>query len=178
MRPKILSKKSEYKNNWLKIEAVKLKFPNGVVANWQKTSLTDFVTVIAIDKQKNIYFSKEWRLSWGQDVIQAVAGACPYKSEKRILLQARNELREEIGLDAKKWYKLTSACHNSRIKITVHIFLAYDLFPSKKKNEEDEIIETVKMPFNQAFEQMLSGKFKTTTCTMLGMLLAKKKLKI
>jgi len=178
MKPKILSQKLEYECSWMKIEEAKIKLPNGKIKKWQKVTLDDFVEIVPVDKDKNVYFSKEWRVSWGKNVLQFPAGSCAGLKGKEILQQARNELREEIGMDARKWEKLSTCLNNARIKIKCHIFLARDLYPSKKKNDDDEIIEIIKMPFDKAYKLILSGKIPTTSATILGMMLVKERLNL
>jgi len=179
MGTKVLSLKPAYKCSWIEIHKAKIKLPNGVIAEWQKVVIPDFVAIVAVDKKKNIYLSKEWRVSWGKDILHLPAGSLDGKrGERQILQQARNELREEIGLDAKKWQKLIFIQHNARIKLSVHLYLATDLFPSKKKADDDEIIKMVKMPFQKAYRLFKSGKIMTTSYTLLGMMLAKERLRI
>lgn len=178
MKPKILSKRVEYKCDWLKIERVKLKLPTGKIVKWEVPIVADFVAIVPIDNRGNIYLVKEWRVAWGKEIIQIPAGGCGGNNEKAILKKARNELREEVGLDAKKWQKLLSCPVGPRMKLGAHLYLATDLFESKKEKEDTEIIEVIKMPFPKASKLFLSGKILTTSYTILGMLLAKEKLKL
>lgn len=178
MRPKILSKKIEYECGWLKIEGVKLRLPNGKIVKWENILTSDFVAIVALDNDKNIYLAKEWRSAWEKEVLQIPAGECKGKTKREIFHQAQNELREEIGINAKKWKKLLTCPVDARRKARVHIFLAQDLFKSRKDTEEDEIIEVVKMPFQKAYKLFLEGKELTTSYTILGMALAKEKLNL
>lgn len=178
MKPKIISRKVNYKGLWLSIESKKIKLPTGKVVAWENIVTSDFVAVVALDEKKNIYLSKEWRSAWEKEILQIPAGECHFKTEKERLLQARNELREEIGFDAQKWQKLVSCPSDARRRAKVHLFLATKLFKSKKENEDSEIIKPVKMPFHKAYKLFLNGKKATTSYTILGMALAKEKLKI
>jgi len=176
MKPKIVSKKVEYECSWLKIEKVKFKLPTGKIVKWERILSSDGVAIVAIDKQKNIYLTKEWRVAWEKEILELPAGQCEGKTEKEILEQARKELREEVGLDAKKWEKLVTCYHEARRRMKVHIYLATNLFKSRKFREGAEIIEVVKMPLQKAYKLFLSGKEPTTTYTLLGIVLAKEKL--
>jgi ADP-ribose pyrophosphatase len=178
MKPKILSKKVAYKGLWFNIERKKIKLPTGKVVEWENTVSPDFVAIVALDNKNNIYLSKEWRSAWEREILQIPAGECKYKKKREILKQARNELREEIGFDAKKWQKLVTVPFSARDKKRAHIFLAKDLFKSKKKPDKDEIIKAVKLPFKKAYKLFLSGKKPTTSYTLLGMALAKEKLNL
>ena len=176
MKPKILSKKLLYKGKLAKIEKVKAKLETAKIVEWERIIRKDFVAIVPLDKKRNIYLSKEWRVAWEKEVLQLPAGECRGKTEKGYLKDAKRELQEEIGFNAKKWEKLVSVPFAAHIKQRVHIFLAQELFPSKKKRDEDEIIRVVKLPFKKALNLFLSGKVLTTSYTILGMLLAKEKL--
>jgi len=178
MKPKILSKKVKYKGIWPKIEGLRIKLSTGKIVNWERIVAKDAIAIVAIDNRNNIYLSKEWRVAWEREILQIPSGECKGETEKQILKQAQNELREEVGFDAKKWERLVTCFLSSRQRTRIHIILAQDLFESKKEREDSEIIEVVKMPFQKAYKLFLCGKEPTTTYTILGMALAKEKLKL
>jgi ADP-ribose pyrophosphatase len=111
-------------------------------------------------------------------MIIPAGGVRKNAKEKENIKQARNELREEIGFDAKKFVKLATVLNSARMRNVVHIYLATGLFKSPKEADSDEIIEVVKTPFKKAYEMFLTGKEKTTGYTMLALILAKEKLKV
>ncbi|MCJ7829685.1 ADP-ribose pyrophosphatase, partial [Patescibacteria group bacterium] len=106
MRPKILSRKIKYRGLWAEIEEAKIRLSDGKIVRWETIIAPDAVVIVPIDKEKNIYLVKEWRATWEKEILQVPAGTCKGKTKKEILKQANNELREEVGLGAKKWKKL------------------------------------------------------------------------
>lgn len=178
MKFKILSRKIKYKGIWASIEEEVIKLPDGKIAKWESVLSEDAVAIVAIDGKKNIYFSKEWRVVVSGEMTQIPAGMCKGKTKKEILKQARNELREEIGFDAKKWEKLGSFILGGRQKCLFHVFLARELFKSPKDPDEGEIIEVVKMPFRKVCRDFLSGKILTTSFSLAALALAKERLKL
>jgi len=178
MRPKILSRKIKYRGFWAEIEEAKIRLSDGKVVRWETIVAPDAVVIVPIDKEKNIYLVKEWRATWEKEILQVPAGICKGKTKKEILKQASNELREEVGLDAKKWKKLMTFLLAGRQKTKLHVFLATDLFKSEKKPDEGEIIKVIKMPFKRACDDFLSGKIETTSYTIIGIALAKERLKL
>jgi len=175
MKPRILSKRLGYKCEWLKVEEAKLKLPNGKITEWQKLIIPDFVAIVALDKKTNIYLVEEWRLAFGKKILQIPAGGC---ESKNIIKEAKKELMEEIGMNAKKWQNLITCPLASRQTTKLHILLARDLFEAKRERSDEEIIEVVKLPFKKALKLFFSEKIPTTSYTILGMLLAKEKLKL
>lgn len=103
MAYKIVSRKIKYRGIWIKVEELDIRLPDGRIGKWENVVSEDAVAIVALDKEKNIYLSKEWRSAWQRKIIQIPSGMCSSKIEKGILKQAHNELREEVGMDAKKW---------------------------------------------------------------------------
>lgn len=178
--PRLVSRKNVFRGSFFNVYSDKVKLPNGKIVYWNAIDWTrDSVSVVAIDDKNNVYFSKEWRSAWKKKIIIIPAGAVKKNaSERENLEQARNELREEIGFDAKKFVKLATVLNSARIRNKVHIYLANGLYKSPKKPDTDEIIEIVKMPFKKAYKMFLNGKEETTGYTILSLILAKEKLKM
>ncbi len=173
MKPKIISEKVVYKSSLTKIIATKIKFSNNRVADWEYIDHANGVGILVLDKAKNVYLVKEWRPAWKDYVLQIPAGGCTASDEKGRIKQVHNELREEIGLDAKKIKKLISFMGSAKINYMPYIYLATDLFPSTKAPDEDEYVEVIKMPFKKAYQMFVSGKVLTTSYTLVAFLMAK-----
>jgi ADP-ribose pyrophosphatase len=178
--PKLISRKNVFKGSFFNVYFDKVKLPNGKTVCWNAIDWNgDAVSIIAVDNKKNVYFSKEWRNAWKKKITIIPAGAVKKNaSERENLEQARNELREEIGFDAKKFVKLLTVLNSARMRNRVHMYLATGLYKSPKKPDDDEIIEVVKIPFKKAYKMFLSGKEETTGYTILSLILAKEKLKM
>lgn len=178
--PKLISRKTVFRGEFFDVFSDKLKLPNGKIAYWNAIDWThDSVSIVALDDRNNVYFSREWRNAWKKKIMIIPAGGVKKNSnEKDNIKQARNELREEIGFDAKKFVKLATVLNSAKMRNIIHIYLATGLFKSPKEADPDEVIEVVKMPFKKAYEMFLTGKEKTTGYTMLALILAKEKLKV
>jgi ADP-ribose pyrophosphatase len=174
--PKILSEDIKFKGNFFYIASNKVKLNNKKIVNWDFIDfIDDSVSIVAIDDKENIYLSSEWRNAWNKRIISTPVGHVKKgMCEKDNIKQARNELREEVGFDAKRIEKLVTIMHGLKIRHKVHIYLATGLFKSPKEPDPDEFVEVVKMPFEKALKMFLTGKEETTGYTILGMLLAKK----
>jgi ADP-ribose pyrophosphatase len=176
MNPKIISKKISYNASFFNVISTKLKFPNNLVKTEDFIDVkSNSAMIIAVDDKSNIYLSKEWRPAWRRRIIAIPGGNIKGKD---IVKNARRELREEIGFDARKIKKLITVLLGSKIKRKINIYLATGLFESPKKPDADELIDVVKMPIKRACKMFLSGKELTTAYTILGIILAMKKLKV
>jgi ADP-ribose pyrophosphatase len=178
MKPRIIGpEKIKHRSYRFLVKGAKLKFPNGNVANWEYIDHPDVVAILPIDKAGNVYLVREWRLPWKREVLSIPAGVCNGRTARAKLVQARNELREETGMDAKHIKKLTSFYAAASIRLNFNVYLATGLFPSFKEPDENEFIQVVKMPFAKAYKLFLTGKETTTSSTLIAFSLAKEILK-
>src|SRR3989344_298865 len=174
-RPKVISEKVGYDKDWLKIIEAKMGFSDGSTANWTYISSKDALGIVALDKDMNIFLVEEYKVAWNKEILQIPFGEAKGTSEKELLLQARNEMREEIGLDANKIEKIGTLMRDGRVHGKFHIYLAQDLFPSKKPCDEHEEVRVVKMPFKKACEIFLKQKVDVTQTSLVGLILAKER---
>ncbi|MBI4010054.1 MAG: NUDIX hydrolase [Candidatus Aenigmarchaeota archaeon] len=174
----ILEKKSILKTGRLEVISAKAKLDNGNLVNFSYAKFPMTVSIVPVDKNNNVYLTKEWRLAWERHIIQIPAGVCENKEEENNPeIRAAKELVEEVGMKAKTLEKLATTAVSANSNGIHHIFLAIELDKTEKKPEENEIIEVIKMPINKAFKMFLDGEL-TTAYTLLGLKLAKEKLNI
>lgn len=176
-RVKVISTTMDYNNEWIQIYKSKVELHNGKRVNWYTPRMGDFVVVVPI-QGINVYLTKEWRIAWKKHIIIPPAGALGLEklTEEQRIRQARNELREEIGFDAKSIMRLGQFSLSSRINSRCYVYLARDLFRNKKARDEGEYIETVKIPFEKALRWSLSGRLSTTSYTIAALAMAKRAL--
>lgn len=173
MKPKIISEKVLYKSKLSEVISAKVRLHTGKIVEWDYFGNADVVAVLPIDQDGNVYLVKEWRPAWRQEVVQIPAGHCTYKTELGRLKQAHNELREEIGMDAKKLKKIVKFATSARMNYTVHLYLAQDLFSSYKDPDVDEFIQVLKMPFKKAYKMFVEDWQLTTSSTIMALVLAR-----
>ena len=175
MKSKVLNRKTKYKGEWMDVVGIDLMI-QGKKYYWEYIKGGDAVIIVPVIG-KDVYLVREYREPWKKYVVNPPSGYCPYKTEKGRLKQARNELREEIGMDAKKIVKIGEAIISSRMLSTHHLYLATGLFASPKKPDDGEVLETIKMPIKKAYKRFLKGE-TTTASSLLAIKLAMDKLKI
>lgn len=105
------------------------------------------------------------------------AGFCSATSEAARLEQVHTELQQEIERDARKVVKLGSFYAASSVHLQPHVYLATELFRSPVKRDPSEHLKIVAMPFDKAYNLILSGKIITTSHTVFSFFLAKEKLR-
>ncbi len=174
--PGIISEKTLFNKDWIKVILAKIQFPTGKTTEWDYVELGDVVSVVAVDKGKNVYLVKEWRAPWRKQITQIPGGACPATTEAGRIQQARHELMEEIGFDCKNIIRLCPALIFGRLRFRFHVYLATELFESKKQGDEHEYLDVIKMPLDDAIKLFTTTE-ETTPATLAGLLLAKEMLK-
>ena len=174
----ILEKKSLLKSGRIEVISAKAKLANGNLVEYSYTKFPVTVSIVPVDKEGNVYLVREWRIAWERQILQLPAGVCEDgKEEENPSIRARKELEEETGVSAGKLEKLVSAGVSANSNGMHHIFLATDLKETGRNLDENEIIEVVKMPIGKALKMFIDGEL-TTAYTILGLSLAKEKLKL
>lgn len=176
MKPKVISEVVVYEGPTTKVHLAKVKLKNGNIVEWDHAHGSNVVAMLPVDKDKNVYLVKEWRVAWRDYILQIPAGNCEVEDEAGKLKQLHNELREEIGMDAKKIESLITVMLAARTRTKISIYLVRDLFASTKDPDADEFLEVIKMPFDKAYKMFVSGKVPTTSYTLIAFLMAKARL--
>jgi hypothetical protein len=97
---------------------------DGKVDYWYTPKLEDFVTIIPIEGD-DVYLTKEWRTAWhGYLATAPTRGSGQSKTEEQRLVHVRNEMKQEVGFDAKYIKKLGKILLSARAMQTCHVYLA------------------------------------------------------
>lgn len=151
-----LSSKIVYSNPFMRIREDDVIRPNGVRAPYFVLERGQFSIIIPLTKKNEIYLVGQYRYavdfySW-EFPMGFVEGLKP-------LAIARQELKEETGLIAKKWDLLgkfhVAPGHSSQ---KAYVFVAQDLVEGEKEPEENEFLEVKKVSLNQVGEMIKKGK--------------------
>lgn len=158
----------------MEVKEAVVKLENGNKVKWSYADLNDVVAVIAIDREKNIYLVREWRLPWRKNILQIPAGVVRKNAKNgEMLAKAKKELEEEIGFRASSWKLLTTyLLSSSSTRCRQRIYLATGLKKVKANPEKNELLEIVKMPLEKAIKKLLASP-DTTSFTKIGLLLVK-----
>lgn len=117
------------------------------------------VGILALDEDDNIYLVGQWRYPLKEYSWEIPEGGSPVGQDT--LYNAKKELMEEVGLSAKKWTKCFELClSNSSTDEKAVVYLAEDLELGQKAPEETEVLETKKVPLQEAFKMVQRGEIK------------------
>ncbi|MHB8871280.1 MAG: NUDIX domain-containing protein [Candidatus Doudnabacteria bacterium] len=172
-----ISRKVLYKHPLRTYYLDEVYLPDGKKHEYTHAKLTDGVLIVAINSKKEICLISQHRYVYNRKFLELPGGGVEKKHTP--LFTAKKELFEETGLIAKKWSKLC-ICNPmpSHTNSKTHIYLAQDL--KKQGTGSDMFVEGISsmkfVSLKKAVAMILGSKI-TFTSTIVGILVAAKKMK-
>lgn len=153
----IIETKEVYKGDFLIIENLKVKLPDGNMGRRDVVRHPGAVAILAFKDKETILLVEQFRISLNKTMLEIPAG----KLEKgEVPLEcAHRELEEETGYKAGKLEYLgmiaTGAGFTDEI---IHIYKATELSQGIKGGDEDEFIEVTECKINEVRFMIKDGK--------------------
>lgn len=125
---KVLNSKYLYREPWLTVRKDHVQLPNGnEIPSYYILEYPDWVNVIAITKEKQFVFVRQYRPGLGKTCFELSAGVCE-PEDASPLVSAQRELWEETGYGNGNWQELTVLSPNASTHTNVtYCFLATDV---------------------------------------------------
>ena len=142
----------------LHVRRDEVELPNGhkAIREWIKHPGASAIIPLLPDNQ--IILVRQYRYPVGQVTLEVPAGKLDVEGEDPIVC-AERELSEETGYTAGKIWKLTTIATTVGFSDEyIHLFAATDLKSGKQHPDDDEFINTVKIPLTAALQMVESGK--------------------
>lgn len=147
--------------------------PNGKTAPREVAVHMGASAVVPVDGEGNVYLVRQFRAPLEKVTLEIPAGKLDKPGEDR-LEAAKRELREETGFSAEGWTKLTDmATTPGFCTEVISIYLATNLRAGETDFDEDEFLNLVKMPLDEAAEAVARGEICDSK-TIAGILLAER----
>jgi ADP-ribose pyrophosphatase len=145
--------KSEYlhKEPWLTVRRECVELPNGNrIPSYYVLEYPDWINVIAITKEKQFVFVKQYRHGLGQTKFELCAGVCD-PEDATPLMAAKRELLEETGYGNGIWEEQMHLSPNPSSHTNLaHCFLATDVEKIKEQSlEESEDLSVHLLSFDE-----------------------------
>ena len=162
MDEKLIEKKISSENVFdgvlLHVKKDTVELPNGHQAPREWIKHPGAAAVIPLLPDGNIILVKQFRYPIGQVTLEIPAGKLDAEGEDPLAC-ANRELSEETGYTAGKIWKLTSIATTVGFSNEwIHIYAAEDLTPGKQHPDDDEFINYLKVPLNDAVKMVEEGK--------------------
>ncbi len=164
------SSATAYQNNWLTIRHEEVTTPAGTPGVYGVVSFKNkAVGVIPIDAEGNTYLVGQYRYPLNEYSWEIPEGGSPIGTAP--LDSVQRELREETGLEARKWTKIARIhTSNSATDEEGFLYIAEELVQGDHEPEETEDLQIRKMPLAEAVQMATDGRI-TDSLSVCGLLL-------
>ena len=157
----------------LHVRKDEVELPNGHRSVREWIEHPGAAAVIPILPDNRIILVRQYRYPVAKVTLEVPAGKLDKVGEDPLVC-AERELSEETGYTAKKIWKLTTIA--TTVGFTnemIHLYAAKDLTPGKKHPDDDEFINTVKIPLADAVKLVESGEIIDAKSIISILMLAK-----
>lgn len=140
----------------IKVRVDTVVLPDGSQSTREVVEHAGAVAVVALDKDNNIILVRQYRKPVEGVLLEIPAGTM--EKDEDPLLCAQRELKEETGFTAEHWEKILS--YYSAPGFTdehLHLYLASGLTGGETEMDEDEFVETVRLPLQEAYRMIYTG---------------------
>ena len=148
------------------------KLPNGRIAPREIAVHVGASAIVPIDENGCVTLVRQFRAPLGRVLLEIPAGKLDSREEDR-LLAAKRELEEETGLSAAKWTHLNDiATTPGFCDEVISLYLAEELSQGETHPDEDEFLNIVRMPLEEACGMVMRGEIGDSK-TVIALLMAK-----
>lgn len=145
-----------YKDHWVQFESDDVIKPDNTPGKQTKVKIIPGVAVLAIDDHDFVYLNREFHYAVGINDLEVMCGGIEKKETP--LHAAKRELKEELGITAMQWVFLGKVHpFTSTVNSPVYMYIAKNVQLTKQQLESTELIERVKVSFDEAFTMALKG---------------------
>ncbi|MDA0263784.1 MAG: NUDIX hydrolase [Chloroflexi bacterium] len=146
-----------YEGRIINVRVDTVQMPNGNSATREVVEHSHAVCIVPVDEDGNVLLVRQFRTPIGSPLLEVPAGGVEdgEVSEEAVL----RELQEEIGYTADKLVHLSSFwVAPGWATEFMHAYLATGLRVSRLDGDEDENIQVVRLPFDEAVAMFKTGE--------------------
>lgn len=169
---RVVDRREVFSGKLVRIEHWDAQLASGRIALREIVHNSNAAAVVPVDAQGRVTLVRQYRIAMQRIMMEIPAGKKDAPEEDPLLC-AQRELEEETGLRAKSWRLLTNARMSPGfLTECVSIYLATDLSQGEDHPDEDEYLNVVRMPLEEAVALVHAGEIDDAK-TVAGLLLAK-----
>ncbi len=159
LKEKILDKKTVYSGKIFDVEQRTVELPDGRQTLYDIVKNPNACAVVALDEDDNVIMVRQFRQSAGKVLLEIPAGKIDKGENPDIC--AERELKEETGYEAQKIEKLFGVRVSPGFSTEIiYIYKATGLTLGETDFDEDEFIETEKIPLKKLYEMIKKGEIE------------------
>ena len=169
---KIVDSEHLYRDPWIQVRKDEVIRPDGEPGTYSVVDVKPGVSVLAVDRDKQVYLTEEFHYGVGRVTLETVSGGI--EPAEGALSTAQRELREELGITAERWTE-AGECDpfTSNVVSPTRLFLAQDLQFGEQDQEGTEVIRCVEMPLAEAVERVMDSQITHAPSAILILKAAK-----
>lgn len=151
-----VSSRRVYENPWISVREDQVVRPDGERGIYGVVHYKNVAVGVLAVEDDHVYLVGQYRYPLEMYSWEIPEGGCPEGEEP--LRAAQRELKEETGLEARKWHRLGEAFLSNSVADEYAVwFLATELVPGQVRPEGTERIEVRRVPLREALDMALDG---------------------
>jgi 8-oxo-dGTP pyrophosphatase MutT (NUDIX family) len=152
-----LSSKEVHKNPWYRVVQDELVMPSGQIGKYTFVERAPTVIILAETAAQELYLVGQYRYPTKQFSWEFPRGTMENKSSD-FLAAAKQELLEEVGIEAKNWQALGSFFVNNGLSNQIaYVFYATDLEEKESHPDFTEFLTAKKMKLEDLEKEIAAG---------------------
>lgn len=173
MTEKTLESREVYRGRILHVREDRVRLPNGKEGVREVVEHPGGVAILAIDSEDRVLLVRQYRYPFERVLTEIPAGK--REPGEPPFITAQRELQEEVGVTADTWTELgtlipSPGCYGE----TLYLYMAQDLHFGATRPDEDEFLEPLRVPLDEAVRQCMDGTLtdaKTVAAILKGKIL-------
>jgi len=155
-----------YDNPWIRVTHRSVTNPSGSEGIYGVVHFKNIaIGIVPLDQNGNTWLVGQYRYTLNRYSWEIPEGGCPQGTDP--LDSAKRELEEETGLTAREWIPLMEMHTSNSVTDEYGVaFIARDLHEGVPMPEETEKLQLRKLPFQEAFQMVLSGEITDALSAM------------
>ena len=167
----MISREDKFVGRIVGVHVDQVRLPNGNTAPREVVDHGGGVSVLALDENNNVLTVTQYRYVFGRNMLELPAGKLDPGEDPAE--GALRELKEETGAVPGEFISLgqvlpSPGCFGE----ILHLYLARNVKMGDQNLDEDEFLNVVKMPFEEAFSMAMKGEIQDAK-TLITLCMAK-----
>ena len=162
-----------FKGRIIRVRLDTVRLPNGKEGIREVVEHPGGVAILAIDSEDRVLLVRQYRYPFERVMTEVPAGK--REPGEPPFITAQRELQEEVGATADTWTELgtlipSPGCYGE----TLYLYMAQDLHFGATHPDEDEFLEPLRVPLDEAVRQCMDGTLtdaKTVAAILKGKIL-------
>lgn len=170
----VLSSEPVYLGRLVRLYAEQVKLPNGEEARREIIKHPGAVAMVPLHENGDVLLVRQFRLAANQVMLEIPAGTLNPGEDP--LVAAGRELQEEARVRAGNLERIGGQFAAPGYTTEyIHLYLATELEDAPLELDDDEFLDVVRLPFDEALRRVLSGEIDDSK-TISALLLTARKL--